>query len=210
MSAMCEFFVRFEASSGAWIEESVMQARDMPFFTAFTSLLQDKGLHPMSTFHYGGTAIDPELGSIIDFDDTPEKLMMTSGETIYISAYKKRPSVETAPSSRMKLKPVPHPDVEASASAGSAASAVRGRWRRGALDDEMPAARLRTPSRSPRRAAAKVRPKETCAVVKPLDEGDEESQELEDAASEELEDHPEVSERAWGRQSWRSEQSEPS
>ena len=194
-----EFFVRFQASTGAWCEESVSQARDRTFVTAFTGLLKDNGMHPMSTFHYGGTAIDPELGTIIDWDTTPEKLMMTSGETIYISAYKKRPSVETAPSSRMKLKPVPHPDVEASASSGSAASAVRGRWRRGSV--EMPAAaaiaaavlantRVRTPSRSPRRAAAKVRAKETCAAVKPLDEGDEESQELEDWAL-----------KAWGRQS---------
>ena len=146
----------------------MVQACDRPFFTAFTGLLKDNGLHPMSTFHYGGTAIDPELGSIIDWDTTPEKLMMTSGDTIYISAYKKRPSVETAPSSRMKLKPVPLPDVEASASSGSAASAVRRHTR------------MRTPSRSPRRAA----------VVKPVDEGGEECQELEDAASEELEEHP--------------------
>jgi hypothetical protein len=190
----------------------------------------------MSTFHYGGTAIDPELVGIIDFDDTPEKLMMTSGETIYISAYRKRPSIDTASSSRTKLKRVPLLGLEAAASSGSASSRqapvadqvpVRRRWKAGALEAKMPAARLRTPSRSPRRAAATVRAKEACAVVKPFDEGGEESQELEDAASKELEDHPEVSERAWGRQSleearasglqslqaatppWRSEQSEP-
>ena len=124
-----EFFVRFQASTGAWCEETVLQARDKPFFTAFTALLKDNGLHPMSRFHYGGNAIDPELGSIVDWDTTPEKLMLTSGETIYISTYK------------MKVKPVPHHGMEASASSGSAASAVRRHTR------------MRTPSRSPRRAA---------------------------------------------------------
>ena len=177
-----EFFVRFKGSTGAWDEETVIQDRDHPFFDAFTELLKDYGLHPKSTFHYGGTDLDPERGCAVRFDDTPNKLMMTRGATIHISSFRQPPRIVTMSSARTKLKRVPL--GLASSGSASSASVLAATSEQASAASQDPVrgrrSRLRSSSRSPRWVVApswRQQPR-----------------------SEELEDHPELTERHLGRE----------